>query len=76
MNSTLGSDTPRVSTMINRCMNFTAESLTPLLVWGDHTNSRIRALHWTSVSHCDRRLRLVQLNYYIIGQRAVYGQSK
>jgi len=68
MQSTLGSDTPRVSTKINLCMNFTAESLTPLLVCGDQTNSRIRALHWMSVSHCDRRLRLVQLREGVLNE--------
>lgn len=40
--ATLGSETPRVCRRMTRCMNLTAEVLTPLFTVGDATRSRMR----------------------------------
>lgn len=61
MYATRGSAIPRVSTKMTLCMNFTAASRTPALVFGAHTSSSMRFFACVRTSHGWRALRLRQL---------------
>lgn len=56
-----GSDMPRVCTRITLWANFMADSFTPWLTLGAHTNSNIRALESDNVVHEAGLFRLVHL---------------
>ena len=59
---TLGSETPRVCTRITRCMNFTAQTLTPALASGAQTKPNMRDFTLDSVVHTGGLFFVIHLN--------------